>query len=176
MDKIIETEFEAKQRLPKKMRTEILTEILNNLLMVVIILILLSIICFMDENLIKETYSNELKAISTFLVGISIVFFEIAYRKEKYNTFFWGVEFAVLGMIIIFVPYLSKYVQRFIIGIAVGFGIYYLKKFLFIVLKKQKEFSDTKSDIKQLIKDEKSGYLDDVSKKKYGKKESKKND
>jgi len=171
VDKIIETEFEAKQKMPKNMRLEALREILNNLLMVVIILILLSIICFMDENLIKETYSNELKAISTFLVGIAIVFFEIAYRKEKYNTFFWGVEFTVLGMIIMFVPYLSKYVQRFIIGIAVGFGIYYLVKFLLIVLKKKKEFSDTKSDIKQIIKDEKSGYLDDISKKKYGKKE-----
>lgn len=176
MDKIIETEFEAKQKMPKKMRNEAIREILNNLLMIVIILVLLSIICFMDESLIKGTYANTLKAISTFLVVMSIVFFEIAYRKEKYNTFLWAVEFAVLGMIIIFIPYLSKYVQRFIIGISVGFGIYYLTKFLLIILKKQKEFSDTKSDIKQIIKDEKSGYLDDISKKKFGKKESKKND
>lgn len=174
MDKIIETEFEAKQKMPKKMRNEAIREILNNLLMVVIVLVLLSIISFMDESIIKGTYATGLKAISTFLVVMGVIFFEIAYRKEKYNTFFWAVEFAVLGMIIMFVPYLSKYVQRFIIGITVGFGIYYLVKFLFIFLKKKKEFSDTKSDIKQIIKDEKSGYLDDVSKKKYGKKENKK--
>ncbi len=176
MDKIIEEEFESKQKMPIEMKKDALKEILQNLLMVVIILVLLSLICFMDEKLIKETFSTGLKALSTFFVVMSIIYFEIAYRKEKASSLFWAIEFLILGMIIMFVPYLSQYIQKFIFGIAIGYGIYYLVKFILIVLKKQKEFSDKKSDIKQLVKDEKTGYLDDVSKKKFSLKGSEKND
>ena len=75
-----------------------------------------------------------------------------------------------------FVPYLSQYIQRFIFGIAIGFGIYYSVKFVLIILKKRKEFSDKKSDVKEIVKDDKKSYLDDVSKKKFGKNRSEKND
>lgn len=176
MDKIIEKEFEAKQKMPKEMKKDALRAILQNLLMVAIILVLLSLICFMDEKLIRDTFSTGLKIITTIFVAISVIFFEIAYRKEKSSSFFWAVEFLILGMIIMFVPYLSQYIQKFIFGIAIGFGIYYLVKFLLIILKKQKEFSDKKSDIKELVKDEKSGYLDDISKKKFNNNGGEKND
>lgn len=176
MDKIIEKEFEAKQRMPVEMKKDTAREILQNLLMVAIVLVLLSLICFMDEKLIKETFSTGLKILSTFFVVISIIFFEIAYRKEKANSFFWAVEFLILGLIMMFVPYLSQYIQRFIFGIAIGFGIYYSVKFVLIILKKCKEFSDKKSDVKEIVKDDKKSYLDDVSKKKFGKNRSEKND
>ncbi len=170
MDKIIEREFEAKQKMPVKMKTEALREIVQNLLMIVIILVLLGLICFMDEKLIKESFRNGLRILSTFFVIVSIIFFELAYRKEKSNSFFWATEFLILGMILMFVPYLSQYIQYFIFGITVSYGIYYLIKFILILLKKQKEFSDKKSDIRDLVKDEKSGYLDDISKRKFNKK------
>lgn len=167
-NKVIE-EFESKQRMPIEMKKAAMRSILQNLIMVVIILILLGLICFMDEKLIKETLSTGLKALATFLVVVSIIFFEIAYRKEKPGTGIWAGEFMILGLIIMFVPYLSQYIQRFIIGIAVAFGIYYLIKLLGIVIHKKKEFSDKKSDIKELVKEEKEGYLDEVSKKKFEK-------
>ncbi len=176
MDKIIEKEFEAKQKMPVEMKKDTAKEILQNLLMVAIVLVLLSLICFMDEKLIKETFSTGLKILSTFFVVISIIFLEIAYRKEKAISLFWGIEFLILGLIIMFVPYLSQYIQRFIFGIAIGFGIYYFIKFILIILKKRKEFSDKKSDVKEIVKDDKKSYLDDVSKKKFGKNRSEKND
>ena len=176
MDKIIEKEFEAKQKMPVEMKKDTAREILQNLLMVAIVLVLLSLICFMDEKLIKETFSTGLKILSTFFVVISVIFFEIAYRKEKAISFFWAVEFLILGLIIMFVPYLSQYIQKFIFGIAIGFGIYYAIKFVLIILKKCKEFADKKSDVKEIVKDDKKSYLDDVSKKKFGKNRSEKND
>ncbi len=175
-NKLIEAEFEAKQRMPIEMKKDTLKSVLQNLVMVVIVLVLLSIICFMDENHIKENFSTELKIISTAFAVISIIFFEIAYRKEKANVCFWAIELLILGMIVMFVPYLSQYVQNIIIGIAVGFGIYYLIKLVLIVVKKQKEFSDKKSDVKEIVKDDKKSYLDDVSKKKFKKDGVKKND
>ena len=66
-----------------------------------------------------------------------------------------------------FVPYLSQYVQKIIMGIAIGFGVYYIVKLLVIIAQKQKEFLDKKSDVKEILKDEKKGYLDDVSEKKF---------
>ena len=176
MDKIVEQELESKQKMPKEMKKDALKEILQNFFMIGIIILLLGLMCFMDEKLIKETFSVGLKVLSTFFVIVSVLFFERAYRKEKSNSFFWAVEFFTLGMILMFVPYLRDYIQKFVVGIGVGFGIYYLVKFLGIYLKKQKEFSDKKSDIKEIVKDEKSGYLDDVSKKKFGKNGSDKND
>ena len=176
MDKIIKKEFEAKQKMPVEMKKDTAREILQNLLMVAIVLVLLSLICFMDEKLIKETFSTGLKILSTFFVVISVIFFEIAYRKEKAISFFWAVEFLILGLIIMFVPYLSQYIQKFIFGIAIGFGIYYAIKFVLIILKKRKEFADKKSDVKEIVKDDKKSYLDDVSKKKFGKNRSEKND
>lgn len=175
-NKLIEAEFEAKQRMPIEMKKDALKSVLQNLVMVVIVLVLLSVMCFMDENQIKENFSTELKIISTVFAVISIIFFEIAYRKEKANVCFWAIELLILGMIVMFVPYLSQYVQNIIIGIAIGFGIYYLIKLVLIVLKKQKEFSDKKSDVKEIVKDDKKSYLDDVSKKKFKKDGIKKND
>lgn len=168
-DKMIEEELEAKQKMPIEMKKATLRSILQNLIMVVIILVLLSLICFMDEKLIKETLATGLKALATFLVVISIIFFEIAYRKEKPGTGLWAMEFMILGLIIMFVPYLSQYIKNFIIGIAIAFGIYYLIKLLGIIIHKQKEFSDNKSDIKELVKENDKGYLDEVSKRKFEK-------
>lgn len=173
MDKIIENELESKQKMPKEMKVETIRTILKNLLMVVIVLITLSIVCFMDEKLIKENFATGLKIISIFFVIVSIVGFEIAYRKEKFNFGMWAIEFLILGMIIMFVPYLSQYIQKIIIGVAVGFGVYYIIKLLIIVLKKRKDFLNQKSDVKDILKEEKKGYLDEVSKKKFG---GKKND
>lgn len=172
MDNKIIEEFESKQRMPVEMKKAAMRMILKNLMMVVIILVLLSVICFMDEKLIKETLSTGLKALATVLIVISIIFFEIAYRKEKPGIGLWAIEFMILGLIVMFVPYLSQYIQSFIIGIAVVFGIYYLIKLFGIVIHKKKEFSDKKSDIKELVKEEKESYLDEVSKKKF---ENKKN-
>jgi len=169
VDKKIEEEFEARRKMPVEMKRDALKEIIQNLIMVIIILVALSLICFLDEKLIKETFSTSLKVISTIFAIVSIVFFEISYRKEKIRIFFWAIEFFILGTILMFVPYLNQYFQKIILGIAGGFGIYYLMKLVMIILKKRKEFADKKSDIKQLVKDDKSGYLDDVSKKKFGK-------
>ncbi len=169
MDKIIEEEFESKQRMPVQMKKATLKEILKNLIMVVVVLVVLSIICFMDEKLVQDNYAFGLKIISTVLAIFSVILFEIAYRKDNTDTAIWAIEAFVLGMIVMFVPYLSRYTKMFIFGIAIFFGGYYLIKLLLIVLKKRKEFNSTKSDVKDIIKDEKSSYLDDVSKKKFDK-------
>lgn len=173
---LIEKEFESKQKMPKEMKLATMKSIKQNLIMVLIILVILAILCVMDENNIKENFSIPLKIISTILVGISIIFFEIAYRKEKLSTCFWAIELLALGLIIMFVPYLSNYAQYIILGISVGFGIYYFAKFIAIVIKKHKDFSDEKSDVKDIVKDDKKGYLDEVSKKKFKKDGEKKND
>ena len=162
MDKIIEKEFESKPKMPLEMKRDTVREILQNLLMVAIVLVLLSLICFMDERLIKETFSFGLKILSTFFAIISVIFFEIAYRKEKLNSFFWAVEFLILGLIIMFVPYLSQYIQKFIFGIAIIFGIYYLVKFILIILKKKNELSNLRSDVREIIKPEKTDDFDDM--------------
>lgn len=166
---LIEKEFESKQKMPKEMKIATIKSIKQNLIMVLIILVILSLMCFMDENNIKENFGIPLKVLSTILVVISIVFFEIAYRKEKMSTCFWAIELLTLGMIIMFVPYLSNYAQYIILGIAIGFGVYYIAKFGAIVIKKHKDFSDEKSDVKDIVKDDKKGYLDEVSKKKFKK-------
>lgn len=174
--KIIESEFESKQKMPIEIKKATLKSIIQNLIMVLVILVLLTVICFMGENNIKDNFSIHLKVISTILVGISIILFEIAYRKEKANTCFWAIELLVLGMIIMFVPYLTQYAKNIVLGIAIGFGIYYLVKLIAIIIKKYKEFLNEKSDVKEIIKDDKKGYLDEVSKKKFKVEAEKKND
>ena len=124
----------------------------------------------------KNVRAIDLNIFSFLFLGIAIFLFEIAYRKEKMSTCFWAIELLALGLIIMFVPYLSNYAQYIILGISVGFGIYYFAKFIAIVIKKHKDFSDEKSDVKDIVKDEKKGYLDEVSKKKFKKDGEKKND
>lgn len=175
-NKLIEAEIELKQKMPIEMKKATIKSIVQNLIMVFIVLVLLAVICFMDENNIKENFSLHLKIISTVLAVVSIVLFEIAYRKEKANMCLWAIEFLILGMIIMFVPYLSHYAKNIIIGIAIGFGVYYLIKLIAIVIKKYKEFLDKRSDVKEIVKDDKKSYLDDVSKKKFKKDGEKKND
>ena len=176
MDKIIEKEFESKQRMPVAMKKETVKEILKNLIMIIVFLMALSIMCFMDERLVKENYALGLKILSSVLVLFGVILLEISYRKDKFEITTWGGEAVLLGFIIMFVPYLSDYTKSFILGMTIGFGIYYIIKLLIIVWKKQKEFDSTKSDVKDLVKDDKKGYLDDVSKKKFSKVGNKKND
>jgi len=92
-----------------------------------------------------------------FLV-ISIVMFEIGYRKDKSKTFINGIEILVVAIFTLFIKHIPKVlectIQEYIQTGTLAFVAYYiLKSGIQYTIKKQNELKDL-SDIKEIVKEE----------------------
>lgn len=96
--------------------------------------------------------------ISLIFLAISLIFFEIGYKKNKTKIFIYGLEFLALAIFTL----LMKHIPR-VLGITVkkyaevgicSFVIYYvLKSSIQYTIKKYNELKSL-SDIKEIVKDE----------------------
>jgi len=93
----------------------------------------------------------------TFLI-ISIILFEIGYKKEKTKIFIYGIEFLVLAIFTLLMKHMPKifgYTMKSYteIGIYAFIG-YYILKFAIIYTKGRHDQLKSLSDIKEIVKEE----------------------
>lgn len=93
----------------------------------------------------------------TFLV-ISIIMFEVGFRKEKTKIFVNGVEFFILAISTLLISHmprvLEKTVQNYTEMVIYAFVTYYITKIGILYTKSRYDKLKSMSDIKDIVKEE----------------------
>ena len=125
-----------------------------------LILIIIYFVCFNAQGaLLDATVLDTYIDISsiTFLF-ISIVFFEIGYRKEKAKIFINGLEFLVLAVFTLLIKHMPKvfgYTMRNYTEVGTyAFIAYYILKTAIMYTKMKQDQLKALSDIKEIVKEE----------------------
>ena len=135
---------------------EVNTNIFKNLLIAIGILIYFYFINLGYINIEKNTFITDLKVFSISILIISIILFEIAYKKDKGVIVIHGIEALVLAIVTMYLInpyfYMTPIFKLIPLVIPFAFAIYYVVKSTIIYLRKRKEYVTSLSDISEIVK------------------------
>lgn len=120
--------------------------------------IVLYLFCLNISSIYTDTniFLLMLKCFSILLAIISIIYFEIAYRKDNERLFLYGIEILVLGIATLFSNYIYyiyfNSFNKIITCFTLVFIIYYLVKIFIARRNMRKKYYNEQNDIKEIIK------------------------
>ncbi len=166
----IEKEISEKTKLPYEVKDKIKKEIFTNIIMAIVIIAYFIFIILGSNNSVKSVRSIVLNVFSFLFLGLAIVLFEIAYRKDKGNLAINGIEALIIAILNLFLPYIifeldEVYKRNYLLS-TTFIAIYYTLKSIYISLKIRNKYMDSISDVKEIVKKEKAkdNTDDDVQK------------
>ncbi len=170
--KLMQLEIEQQRKLPKEVKDNINTIIFQNLLAATIIMAYFCLINVSYYNFENNIFEEYMKYFALGMILITVLDIEIAYRKNSIRLWIIGIEFLIIGVVSLYIPYIylhTNNILRIIIMILPAIlVIYYLFKSLIIYKQKKFHYQNNLSDVKELMKfDEKKSYLDEESTKTY---------
>ena len=150
-------EIERRKKLPRAMKKSFGSVIFQNLIAAAILTCYFLIMNISFFIMAPEKFENFLKYIALFMIAITIVTFEIAYRKQSKKFMSFGIEFLLSGILTLYIPFIYLHTTvhlRFLIMILPAFlVIYYLIK-SFLIFKRREIIyrSENMSDVKEILK------------------------
>lgn len=143
------------RKLDKETKVALRKKILKNFLFAIGILLLFIVLKFMALNLDKTINILVYKILSAVLLAITIILFEVAYKKDDDTLAITSIEMLFLSIIILLTPYIlinKKNVFTSMVGIY--FTIYYIIKNFIIYRNEKNKYLQEKNDITQIVKKE----------------------
>ena len=154
--KKLDEQIRESKKIPKEYKKKMRKQTILNVVTVLCMVIYLVSINILSLYLETETYLKTIKILSVILAGISIVYFELSYRKDNEKLFLYGTEVLIISMVTLFSTYAYFiYFDTYnkILGIVAGIlVIYYLMKILIIKSRMKKQYYKEQNDIKEIIK------------------------
>lgn len=154
--KKLDEQIRESKKIPKEYKKKMRKQTILNVVTVLCMVIYLVSINILSLYLETGTYLKVIKTLSVILAGISIVYFELSYRKDNEKLFLYGTEVLIISMITLFSTYAYFiYFDTYnkILGIVAGIlVIYYLIKILIIRSRMKKQYYKEQNDIKEIIK------------------------
>ena len=167
----VQKEISTKIKLPKEEKQKIYKKIFVNLLIALAILIYFIFLNLGYMRLEKEVFENDLKVFAVILICSTIYFIEKAYKTDRGTYLSYAIELFVLSVITLYMPYVYYYhnsIAQFLFTTsAVYIFIYYAIKSIVIYVINKNRYISCRSDVKEIVKDEKISYLDEESSKKF---------
>ena len=150
--------IEAKKKVPKKVKDNIISKAFENLLFFAIIAVYLGALNLGITNIPTENYLIDLKVFSIILLILTIILFEMGYKKDK--TVYWlhGIEVLITAIFTTYLIYLyylfynSNILESIIFSVIAIYFIYYITKILIIRRKIIKEYNKSLIDIGEIVK------------------------
>lgn len=170
--KLMQLEIEQQRKLPKEVKDNINTIIFQNLLAATIIMAYFCIINITYYNFEHNVFEEYMKFYALGIILITVLDIEIAYRKNSIRLWIIGIEFLIIGVVSLYIPYIylhtNNIIRIIIMVLPAILIIYYLFKSLIIYKQKKFHYQNNLSDVKELMKyDENKSYLDEESTKTY---------
>lgn len=145
-------------------------QILKNSIIAIIILLFL-IATFVTYSIVQDRmFSRPWQAITMILVITSIVFFEIAYKKDRGTIAINGIEVLVLACFSLTIEYIkSRFnidIKIYIVVSSVIFLVYFLLKTMIIYTSGRKKELESFSDISEIVKEDMPKKVEAIKRKK----------
>lgn len=148
------------KKLSKEVKDRISNKVFSNLIIAIDILLLFMFFMVAQNRLSKTELSIFYKVTSMLLLMLTLVLFEIAYKKDNDSLCVSGIEMLVLSIIILVAPYFCLEKSATFAEITGSYyAAYYILKNLYIYKKEKKEYLKEKNDIKEIIKKESKDEL-----------------
>ena len=151
-------EITKKRKMTDEVKGKLLKNIFYNYLLAITIM---AYICV--ENVVyiycdNYVYNITSKALIIFSVIISVIMFEIAYKKDSGKVTIYGIELLVFSVIILYMPKmfinLDKFYSKIFLLTPLYCAIYYVGKSIVIYKKTEKVYQNSLSDVKEILKEE----------------------
>lgn len=152
--------------LPFEVKKKIINNTFFNFIMCIIMVVITLIINVSFNKLLISDFERYIDIIQIFGALISVGIFEVAYRKDSGIIGIYGIEFLIFSIFTLYVPYMyiTKANIVFMKKVIIGFAIYYIIKSLWTLIHIRFSYlKDNISDIKELVKEEKTSYIDEES-------------
>ena len=149
-------EYKKSRIIPKDYKKKILNRILKNSIIAVIVIAYLIALNILSLHIETATYILGIKILCVALAIVSVIYFELSYRRDNGYLFMHGVEFLVLAIITLFSVYAYSlfYVtyNNILLYILIGVVIYYIIKTLCTLKNMKTEYYKSQNDIKDIVK------------------------
>lgn len=142
----------------KKEKNELYKKLFKNIMIAIVISIYFIFLNLGSVNIEKDIFLTDIKVFSMIILGISIIIFEKAYRKDSGELTINAIETLVLAsytLSIIYVTNLFKFDFRYyVLTSSYIFSIYYVFKDIIIYTRENRKYLRELSDISDIVKKE----------------------
>ena len=150
----IEEEIKKQTTIPKEKKLKINKKIFTNITIAILIVIYFIFINLGFYNIAPAKFLVDLQVFSILTIGITIIIFEIAYKKDSGELAIYGIETLFVAICTLLTIYIGMYYKTkfsYIINtISMLFAIYYVTKSIIIYVKMRKKALKRASDIDKI--------------------------
>lgn len=168
MDKV-EKATEAiaeKRKLPEEIKARLNDYTFMNLIISIALMIYMIVINIIYLNEDAQFFSTSIKVFSIWLAIIDVLIFEIGYRKDELKIWIHGFELLICSSLVLSLQYVYLYaepvVKAMFMLLPLFYSIYYVVKVTIVHIIETKRYKNNLSDVKEIVKNEEEGYLDDI--------------
>ena len=108
------------------------------------------------NNIEESTYLTDLKVFGAVAIGITIILFEKAYKKDSGELTIYGIEMLIIAICTLLTNYIYKFhyskYMYIITSIAMLFAVYYVGKSIVIYVKMKNKALKKASDIHKIVR------------------------
>lgn len=156
MEEELSQDMKKQKKLPKEELKKLNKRILSNMALAIAIIFYLLLLNIGALNIETATYMMDLKVFSMLFIAITIIIFEVSYKKDSGILCIYGIEILVLAVLTLVLPTLysvqKEHYGMILTGALIIFTIYYIIKAFMIYRKGKKEQLKKVSDINEIIK------------------------
>jgi len=154
--KKFDEEYKKSRIIPKDYKKKIRSRILKNTIIALIVITYLILLNVLSLHIETTSYIMGIKVLSVIFAVISVIYFELCYRKDNGYLFMHGVEFLILATITLFSTY-AYYIffvtyNSILLYILIGVIIYYIIKTIFTLRYMKQDYYKSQNDIKDIVK------------------------
>ena len=152
----IEEEIKKQTTISDERKNKINKSIFHNIAISNVIMLYFIFIVLGYQTITPDKFIIDLQVFSVITMGISIIVFEKAYKKDSTEYAIHGIESLFLSIVTLISIYVfSKYREKFadiMIIVCYLFAIYYVAKSIIIYLKMKTKALERTSDIRKIVK------------------------
>ena len=157
----IEKEIVEKTKLPNEVKEKIKKETFTNFIVGSVIILYFIFIVLGSAGSTKNIRAIDLNIFSFLFLAVSIFLFEIAYRKDDGKLAIYGLESLAVAIFTLFLPYiifeLNADNKKYYLMASIYIAVYYILKSIIISVKIKNKYKNSNiSDIKEIVKKEKT--------------------
>ena len=161
------TEIISEQRkIPKEIKDKLNETTFINFTISIALMIYMIVINLLYLNEDVKFFSASIKTLSMVLIIIDIIIFEIGFRKDSIKIWIHAIELLVCSILVLSIQYVYLYsneiTKKIFMLLPLFCSIYYVAKTIIIHIIETKKYQNNLSDVKEIIKEEEEGYLDDI--------------
>ena len=149
-------EYKKSRIIPNYYKKKITNRILKNTLIAIIVIAYLVLLNVLSLHIETKIYILGIKILCVVLSVISVIYFELSYRKDNGYLFMHGVEFLVISTITLFSVYAYSLFfvtyNSILLYISIFVAIYYIIKTILTLRNMKKQYYKEQNDIREIVK------------------------